>query len=287
MLKIEYDTFSPGNGVVEVNHFPDKTQRLNIYVPTDATNAIITWKYSSDEEMVTLFFIVNHLREKSKNIRLVLNLGYTPNARMDRVKTNDEVFTLKHFCKFINSLEFDYVYVRDPHSNVTPALLNNVVVINPNSAISSLYGSLCGEDGRKNDLCVFYPDAGAMKRYSDVSVSGEVFYGEKVRVWETGEIKGLDIHNKMYSSPVDTLEGKDFLLVDDIISCGGTMYHSVKKLKELGAGKIYLYCTHLEDSAFDPEKGMIAKLFNEGLVETLYTQDTLFSGQNDKIKFVI
>lgn len=45
---------------------------------------------------------------------------------MDRVKNPDEVFTLKYFCEFINDLKFDVVYVNDPHSDVSMALLNNV-----------------------------------------------------------------------------------------------------------------------------------------------------------------
>ena len=37
-------------------------------------------------------------------------------------------------------------------------------------------------------------------------------------------------------------------MIDDIISYGGTMYYSAKKLKELGVGKIYAYATHVENS---------------------------------------
>lgn len=268
---------------IEINHFPDGTQRLNLEVPEDAKEAEIRWKYSCDEEMVTLFYIVSHLRNNNKNIALKLVLGYVPNARMDRVKNPSEVFTLKYFCEFINSLSFDEVVVMDPHSYVTPALLNNVNVISANNTLSCLYLSVSDECCEKP--CVFYPDSGAMKRYSD-AIDCEVFYGEKVRVWETGEIKGLEVRSKKDNSAVERLGGKDFLIIDDIISYGGTMYHSVKKLKELDAGKIYIYCTHLENSSLDEERGLIKKLIDEGLVERVYTTNTLFTGENEKIKII-
>lgn len=54
---------------------------------------------------------------------------------MDRVKNKDEVFTLKYFCEFINSLEFDEVTVVDPHSSVSRALLNNLIVYTNGSYI--------------------------------------------------------------------------------------------------------------------------------------------------------
>lgn len=269
-----------GPTTVEINHFPDGTQRLSLEVPEGANECVITWKYSCDEEMVTLFYIVNHLRNINKKIALKLVLGYVPNARMDRVKNPSEVFTLKYFCEFINSLKFDVVVVRDPHSYVTPALLNNVKVISANNTLSCLYLSVSDECWEKP--CVFYPDSGAMKRYSD-AIDCEVFYGEKVRVWETGEIKGLEVRSKKDNSVVENVKGKDFLIIDDIISYGGTMYHSVKKLKELDAGKIYIYCTHLENSSLDEERGLIKKLIDEGLVERVYTTNTLFTGENEKI----
>lgn len=82
----------------------------------------IVWNYESDAEMVVLYYITKHL--KNAGFIVSLYMPYIPNARMDRVKNNDEIFTLKYFAEFINSLEFEAVYVRDPHSNVSCALIN-------------------------------------------------------------------------------------------------------------------------------------------------------------------
>ena len=123
---------------------------------------------------------------------------------------------------------------------------------------------------------IFYPDAGSMKRYSS-AVHLPYTFGIKNRDWETGEIKGLDL-----SGEIDQLPGKDILIVDDICSKGGTFYHSAKKLKEAGVGKIYLYITHCENTIYEGEL-----LKNNGLIEKIYTTDTILTNlESPKIELI-
>lgn len=289
MLKVKFNVINyPTDQEIEVNHFPDGTQRIELDVPDFCYEGVIYWNYSSDEEMVTLFYIVNHIRQHTKNISLSLVMPYIPNARMDRVKHSQEVFTLKYFCEFINSLNFDYVCVTDPHSDVSAALLNNILVTPGIKGVFDVRAKLLSDDTIAHNLCMFFPDSGAMKRYSEITTGNSIgmYYGEKVREWETGKILGLDIRDGKTKSPVESVKGNNFLIVDDIISYGGTMYHSVNKLKELGANKIYIYCSHLENSVLDKEKGTLIKLLDDGIVEKLYTLDTLFTGQHERIEII-
>ena len=112
---------------VEFTKFPDGTTSFR-YNPFGSMTRIfnITWKYDGDEECILLWYLVNHIRDHDRDVRLRLLLPYIPNARMDRVKNADEVFTLKWFAEFINTLDFDDVLVDDPHSNVSAALLATV-----------------------------------------------------------------------------------------------------------------------------------------------------------------
>ena len=118
--------------IFDVNHFPDNTQMIKCAPPNNdnkTTDYTITWFYENDSELITLYYIVKHLREKKWIKSIYLLMPYVPNARMDRVKSHNEVFTLKYFCDFINSLNFNGVYVFDTHSYVTDALLNNINLI--------------------------------------------------------------------------------------------------------------------------------------------------------------
>ena len=261
---------------LNVEHFNDATQRINNLKNIGPMNGRIMfdWKYESDEELITLYYIVNHFREHGYRGEFMLRMPFVPNGRMDRVKSNNEVFTLKWFAKMINDMGFCRVTILDPHSNVAPALINNVIVEYPITHINRVL-----KDIKDPDVVLYYPDYGACKKYSEILSNDAYCFGKKVREWETGKIVGLEIENEQNLD----LEGKTILMVDDIVSFGGTMYYGAKKLKEMGAGKIFAYATHTENSVLDEEYGTLIKALNDGTVERLFTTDSLFRGKHEKI----
>lgn len=260
---------------IQVDHFPDNTQLLKLNVKDhfgQAKESHIFWQYESDEELVTIIYLTGHLRAHGVE-RIQLHLPYCPNARMDRVKDNEDVFTLKYFANIINSLNFECVHVLDPHSNVTPALIDRVVVHSPEPYIDKAIQDIYAKHGGANSspLVTFFPDEGASKRYSDM-VGTHCAFGIKKREWKTGKILGLDV-----SGDIEAIKGRNVLIVDDLCSKGTTFIKSAEKLKELGANKIYLYVTHCEQTIFD---GLI--LYN-GLIDKVYTTDSLARESHENI----
>ena len=259
---------------IPVNTFPDNTQRLNLDVfgVKYALNRI-TWKYEGEFECMTIWCLVKHIKNYLPTRTLDLYLPYVPNARMDRVKHSNEVFTLKWFADFINSLGFTTVTVLDPHSNVTTALINRVFVENPIDHIEEILGMF-----KDFNPVLYFPDAGAMKRYAGMLDEYPYLYGEKKRCWETGEILGLDLKGDI--KRIEELVNPIFLMVDDICSYGGTFYYSAKALKEaFPTSKVYSWTTHTENKF-----PTLQKAFDEGLIESHFTTDSLYRSQNDKIK---
>lgn len=252
--------------IIEQNHFPDGTLLMKYKVERGNVGTI-TWQYESDAELFTLYSLKKHLDYVLPGWNVYLHLPYIPNARQDRVKSEDDVFTLKYFAEIINSLKFERVYVLDPHSFVSEALINNIVAIPPKNFIEKTLDNT-GTD----NLLMFYPDEGAMKRYSGMAEK-EYAFGIKRRDWATGKIEGLDV-----AGCVDKIKDSRILIVDDICSRGGTFYHSAKKLKELGAKEIYLYITHCENTILEGE------LLTSGLIEKVYTTNSIFTKEHEKIE---
>ena len=251
------------------NSFPDGTLHLNL---PDEHIYGVKWNYESDAELFTLICIAKHYNDPT----IELYLPYIPHARMDRVKSNEDVFTLKYFCEVINSLNFRRVWVMDAHSNVSLALLNNVKQMSVQDTIyDAVYKLTCeiagGYDHQERmdaqaDLVVFFPDEGAMKRYSDMINDMPYAFGIKKREWATGKILGLDIMN------AELVKDKNVLIIDDICSRGGTFLHSAKALKAAGANHIFLYVTHAEKTMVKGE------MYNDlDLVERIYTTDSIFN----------
>lgn len=250
---------------VELNRFPDGT--LLLKENAEETNeAVLCWQFENNEEMVALYFLTKHLQAKGV-ARIVLELPYIPNARQDRVKKPEDVFTLKYFAEFINSLGFAEVVVLDPHSYVSEALIDRIRIRTPKEYVERVIGCLGGTE----NLLLFFPDEGAMKRYSAMFELPYVF-GIKKRDWSTGEIKGLDVAGR-----TELIAGSRILIIDDICSRGGTFYHSAKELKELGAEEIYLYISHCENTILE------GKIPNTDLIQKVYTTNSIFTGSHEKI----
>jgi ribose-phosphate pyrophosphokinase len=216
----------------------------------------VEWLYEGDAELFTLICVKRHIDRVFSTPEVVLDMPYIPHARMDRVKSDEDVFTLKYFAEVINSLNFKIVWVRDAHSNVSLALIDNVVETGVKGYIKKAI-EMSGAEA------MFYPDEGAMKRYSDQSELPYAF-GLKKRDWATGKILGLEIVN------AENIKDKDVLIVDDICSRGGTFYHSAKALKAAGAKSVSLYVTHLEETV------LYGELYREGLVDNIYTTESIF-----------
>ena len=258
---------------VSVNKFPDGTLLLKEQSPdkteqgTSKKKAVLTWLFESNEELVTLIYLAGHLRSHGIT-ELSLDMPYIPNARQDRVKTTEDVFTLKYFAQVINWLHFASVTVLDPHSSVSEALIDRIRVRTPEIFVQKVIDRIGGTE----NLTMFYPDEGACKRYSGMFKLPYAF-GIKNRDWETGDIRGLSV-----SGMTDCIRDRKILIMDDICSRGGTFYFSAKKLKELGAKEIYLYISHCENTILEGE------VLESGLLEKVYTTNSIFTKQDERIE---
>lgn len=253
---------------VELGRFPDGTLLIKQSVDT-APDAEIEWYYENDNELVALIYLTKHIRAHGvEKVRLFM--PYIPNARQDRVKCSEDVFTLKYFAETINSLAFTSVTVLDPHSTVSEALIDRIVINTPKDNVLRVISEIEAAEGEKPFM--FYPDEGASKRYSGM-VELPYAFGIKKREWKTGKIQGLDVSGEGFC-------GKPVLIIDDICSKGGTFLFSAKKLKELGANNIYLYISHCERSILDGE------LIKSGLIKKIYTTDSIWHHENELIKVI-
>lgn len=260
------------NKNVGINYFPDGTLLLKEAV-TDALSAEqktindknaeieIKWNYENNEELLAVYFLAKHFQAAGYH-NLILNMPYIPNARQDRVKNPEDVFTLKYFAELINSLNFMEVRVLDAHSNVSLALIDRVRQDTPQKYIEKVISEIERETGKKP--LMFYPDEGAGKRYSGM-IALPYCFGIKNRDWGTGEIRGLSVVGE-----TELVAGNDVLIVDDICSYGGTFVYSAEALAALGAKDIYLFVSHCEENAL---KG---KLCECSKIRKIYTTDSIF-----------
>jgi len=238
--------FKPHNSVAELVYktFEFKGGEPHFQITTDIEyfgDLIITQRYNKIDDLFKIILANDAARRMGfKNISLVL--PYFPAARQDRVCNVGEPLTIKVFADMINGCGFDNVTILCPHSEVTPALINNVVVLDELKYVDRVVKSTL--DGHQyNIVC---PDAGAGKRVQKIvqylsNNNGYVHFNlircEKVRDVKNGSIKEFFVD-------ADDLKGYSTLIVDDINSMGGTFLGLGEKLREKNCGKLMLFTTH-------------------------------------------
>lgn len=264
------------DNAIEQKRFPDGTLNMKVDIRKYEPINVIEWRYEDDSELFSLICLTKKIKDFWNSDTLIrLYLPYIPHARMDRVHNINDVFTLKYFAETINSLGFDRVVVDDPHSNVAAALIDRLEITNLSLTFEKVLDRMyhrSGDEVADEVFTVCYPDEGSMKRYSGM-INEPYVFGVKRRDWATGKILGLEIIGNS-----DLVKGQDILIIDDICSRGGTFYHTAFKLKRMGAGDIYLYVTHCENTVLEGD------LLKGDLIKQMFTTESIFTKQHPKIE---
>ncbi|MEE3999688.1 ribose-phosphate diphosphokinase [Tenacibaculum sp. FZY0031] len=219
----------------------------------------ITHRIQSFNDIGTLLLATNALKNMGIT-KLHVVLPYFPAARQDRLMVSGEPLSVKVYADIINTQNFESVTVFDPHSEVTPALLNNCKIIDNHTFIEQITQQL------SKDLILISPDGGALKKIYKVAAylqNYEVIECSKSRNVKTGQLTGFKVY-------ADNLQGKDCLIVDDICDGGGTFLGLAKELKAKNAGNLYLAVSHgIFSKGFDELEKHFTKIFTTDSFKTI------------------
>ncbi|NJD98390.1 ribose-phosphate diphosphokinase [Thermococcus sp. LS1] len=215
---------------VEIKKFPDGEKYVRVLGSGDEVLVVQSTFKPQDENLIELLLIGDALRERGfeKLRALVPYLAY---SRQDRVTKEGEPVSVRAIMRALG-LYYDELYVFDLHNPETLRFFpGKAVNLSPARAIAEYFGEKLGEG------IVLAPDKGARERARAVAekLGLEYSHFEKRRISPT----------EVQMWPVDIdVKGKNVLIVDDIISTGGTMVRAANLLREMGAEKIFVAATH-------------------------------------------
>lgn len=217
-------------------------QNINFPFTTGETTSILiktlTYTPTFLIELILIKNALSHINQAVKlgMIKYYLSMDYVPFARQDRVCSLGDAFSLKAFSEHLNLLSFDLVFIADPHSDVTPALINNCAVstvldiFTRNTEVIEQYSHLVS------------PDAGAYKKTQSL---GKEFNKEVIPCLKTRDTATGRLSNTIVVTEGLQEEVKRLLVVDDICDYGRTFLNLGGRLKELYPNvPIDLYITH-------------------------------------------
>lgn len=226
-----------------IKKFPGGEVLVNAVYP--GTHCLIEAVLTNSDDVMALVMLVDSLREQGVE-KICLTMPYVPYARQDRVCNPGESLSIRAFAKIINSLEFLSVIIYDPHSDVTPALINRCLV-EKSATLIEKHSAVCEwinkEFNADTPLYLVSPDAGAVKKTYEIAKRFPQFAGiifaEKVRDVATGNI----VRTSIGQLPDDIGDAK-LLICDDICDGGRTFIELGKVLNQYNPKEMNLYVTH-------------------------------------------
>ena len=269
MLKLEIRfgvlVSSLGPWDIEVNKFPGGEVRIKLPDYTVSLEHVrwanLTARITSSDEFMAMMMAVDAIRRRNLGIKIHLFLPYMPYARQDRVCNDGEALSVKVVADMINSLNLDKVTILDPHSDVTPALVNNCVVVDQLELLKKL--RLPWEE-----ITLVAPDAGAVKKVEKLHAAlgtKRLVTATKHRDTQTGYITETTLDANVH--------GERLLVIDDIFDGGRTFIELGKVLAGKGVASAELFVTH---GIFSQGYNAITEYFSH-----VYTTNS-FHGKGDR-----
>ena len=214
--------------------FPDGESKITFgQIPKNSVVLVVQSTYPPvDTNLLQALSIISQVRSASSKIYAIIPyMGY---ARQDKQFLSGEVVTMSIVARMLQAAGAKKIVAVDIHSKTA---LNHFKIPKENiSAIPEL-AKYFKKMKLKNALVVS-PDMGGASRAKKFAalLNTDFIALKKSRNRKTGKVL-------IQSSKVD-VHGKDLILVDDIISTGGSVIKAAQFLKRQKCKRVFVACTH-------------------------------------------
>lgn len=219
----------------ELRVFPDGESKITITSkPKKGKIIVVQSTYPPvDSNLIQALSLISKARQYNQEVIAVIPyMGY---ARQDREFLPREIVSIKIIADLFKAVGTSRIIVVDIHSKIG---LNYFKIPSTNiSAVPKLV-----EYFKKLKLkkpLVISPDLGGAQRAKEFSkLYGTNYVAlKKQRNRKTGKVQ-------IRSSELNEVKGRDLVLVDDMISTGGSIIKATEFLKKQKCNKIFVACTH-------------------------------------------
>lgn len=219
----------------EVKIFPDGESKITLKGKFSKNKTIVIQSVYPpvDTNLIQLLSMISKAKENSNEvIAIIPYLGY---ARQDREFLPGEIVTMKVLGSLFKGLGLSKIIVIDIHSKIG---LKQFKIKSENlTAIPDLVKYF--KKIKMEDPLIVSPDQGGKERAEKFAKEADLDFIalQKFRDRKTGKVK-------IKNGDLDNVKGRDLILVDDMISTGGSIVKATEFLKKQKCKRVFVACTH-------------------------------------------
>lgn len=223
---------------LEIKRFPDGEKYLRVLEDVKGEDVIVIQSINRppDEFLFEYLLLVDTLKDLGAR-RVVSFIPYFAYARQDERFNPGEALSFKTVTKLIESVGTDEIYTIDMHQHRVLRSSDVFKIPSHNLSAMPLLAGYVEKTGNLQKPLIIGPDAEAEQWAKIVAERLHTDY-------DVFEKKRLGSENVELRPRKANAKDRDVLIVDDIISTGGTIVEAVKILFSQGARKIDVACTH-------------------------------------------
>jgi ribose-phosphate pyrophosphokinase len=228
--------------------------------------------FPANDNMMELLIATDALRRASAR-RITAVVPYFGYARQDRKSTPRTPISAKLVANIMTSAGVDRVLTIDLHAAQIQGFFD--------IPVDNLYGSPVfvrhiKENFDIEDLVIVSPDVGGLVRARAVAskIGAELAIVDKRRP-KAGVSEVMNI--------IGDVEGKNCIIIDDLIDSGGTLCNAADAILEKGASSVSAYITHGVLSGKAPERIANSRLKNLVITNSIEPTEATLSTKNIKI----
>jgi ribose-phosphate pyrophosphokinase len=229
----------------DVSNFRNGELNIKLMGSVRGFNSVIFQQFSQPgcemhEELFELFLLEDTISRSAAN-SIILCLPYIPYLRQDRKAEGREPISARTLLDLLGTAaagKLVRIVTFDMHNSAEQGFVNFPIDNLPAQPLFARY-FINQKWFNPNTTTVLAPDVGGAKRAEEFASSLGLFDG--ISIMHKKRKKGQMAEAKTIIGDVD---GKDVIIIDDMIDSGGTIIASVDMLKKNGARSINVAATH-------------------------------------------